>query len=82
MTSTEILQSSVHDDSEIKQGENEIITKKISFWKKIPFIGLILILMKNILAGINDILIKDMTEIDPVTLTFFRSTVMLSIEIP
>ena len=83
MTSKEIVKSSLNDDPENKLVDKEIeIPKRISFWKKIPFIGLILILVKNILAGISDVLIKEMTDIDPVTLIFFRSTVMLSIEIP
>ena len=49
---------------------------------RIPFLGLMLIIVKNIFAGVSDIVIKDMTNIDPVTLIFFRSTVMLCLEIP
>ena len=70
------------DDSDVESIEQIKNEKKKSFWRKIPFIGLILILVKNILAGISDIVIKKMTDIDPITLIFFRSTVMLSIEIP
>ena len=62
--------------------EESVKEKTKSFWKKIPFIGLILILVKNILAGVSDIVIKNMTDMEPVTFIFFRSAAMLSLVIP
>lgn len=80
MESEDMLKKSISDDPEVATEESLAQTKK-SLWRKVPFIGLILILLKNILAGISDLVIKKMT-IDPITLIFFRSTVMLSLEIP
>ena len=76
-----MLKKSLSDDPGV-ESEESLPEKKKSFWKKVPFIGLILILLKNVLAGISDIVTKKMTDIDPITLIFFRSTVMLSLEIP
>ena len=64
------------------EGNTPAPERKRSVLMKIPFIGLILILVKNIFAGVSDIVIKDMTNIDPISLIFFRSTVMLCLEIP
>ena len=76
-----MLKNSISDGPEV-ESEESLPHRKKSFWRKVPFIGLILILVKNILAGISDLVIKKMTDIDPITLIFFRSTVMLSLEIP
>ena len=76
MESEDMLKKSLSDEVE---SEESLPEKKKSFWKKVPFIGLILILLKNVLAGISDIVTKKMTDIDPITLIFFRSTVMLSL---
>ena len=81
MESEDMLKNSISDDPEV-ESEESLPHRKKSFWRKVPFIGLILILVKNILAGISDLVIKKMTDIDPITLIFFRSTVMLSLEIP
>ena len=81
MESEDMLKKSISDDPEVESEESLPHPQK-SFWRKVPFIGLILILLKNILAGISDLVIKKMTDIDPITLIFFRSIVMLSLEIP
>ena len=82
MESKQILNgNSLSNDPELHRDQH-IEEKKKSFWKKVPFIGLILIVLKNVLNGVSDIVIKEMPEMEPVTLIFFRSTVMLSIVIP
>lgn len=81
MESDDMLKKSLSGDPEV-ESEESLPEKKKSFWKKVPFIGLILILLKNVLAGISDIVTKKMTDIDPITLIFFRSTVILSLTIP
>ena len=82
MESSQILKGNSGSIVPEQDLDESIREKKKSFWKKIPFIGLILIILKNILNGVSDIVIKEMRDMEPVTLIFFRSTVMLSIVIP
>ena len=51
-------------------------------WKKIPGFGLILIIIKNLIGGAADVVVKKIVGIDPINLIFYRSLVMMSLSIP
>ena len=52
---------------------------KPAFWKRVAGFGLMLIILKNIVSGFTDIIVKKITNIHPVSLILFRSLISLTI---
>ena len=51
----------------------EKFKETVKLWKKIPGFGLILIILKNIIGGASDVVVKKIIGIDPINLVFYRS---------
>ena len=62
------------------EDEKESIGKKC--WWTIPGLGFIIIIVKNLIAALSDILVKSMSSLHPVSLIFLRSVMMLSLITP
>ena len=51
-------------------------------WKKIPGFGLILIIIKNLIGGAADVVVKKIVGIDPINLIFYRSLSIIVADLP
>ena len=56
--------------------------KEVPFWKRIAGLGFMLIILKNLTGGLNDILAKSMSDLHPITFILLRSVTMLSLVTP
>ena len=55
---------------------------KSTFIQKLSQYGLMLTILKNLFAGINEIVVKSLPDLHPVTVFFLRSILMLSLLLP
>ena len=55
---------------------------KSSLMNKLSQYGLLLTILKNLFAGINEIVVKSLPDLHPVTVFFLRSILMLSLLLP
>ena len=72
------LKSDLAEDS--GEDEKERLAQKC--WWTIPGLGFIIIIVKNLIAALSDIMVKSMSELHPVSLIFLRSVMMLSLITP
>ena len=79
------------EEIEVLEGKEEIIDEnngdirlkpKHRFWKKIPGFGFILILIALIIQNFTNLLVKQMTSIDPLVLLFYRSIFIFIVTMP
>ena len=56
--------------------------EKPALWRRITGIGFVLIIVKNLVGGVNDILVKSLSEVHPITLLLLRSLFTLAIITP
>jgi len=74
---TEVVLLKVQEDEKVGS-----IETKLSCWRKIAGIGFLLIILKNLISGFGDILVKSLTEVHPITLIFLRSVTTLTMITP
>ena len=63
-------------------GEEEEKDQKTRCWKKIPGFGFILIFIALVTQNFTNLLIKQMTSIDPLVLLFYRSVPIFLVTMP
>ena len=57
-------------------------TESTTWWKSLAGLGLFIIVLKNVLNGLNDVIVKSLPSLHPITVMFIRSLLMLSMLMP